>query len=71
MHRIGRTGRAGEKGVAHTFFTAANAKGAQNLLKVLREAKQEIPPELERLSFGPDSESGGEWESSIYNAFIC
>jgi len=24
VHRIGRTGRAGKKGVAHTFFTQAN-----------------------------------------------
>jgi ATP-dependent RNA helicase DBP3 len=24
VHRIGRTGRAGKKGVAHTFFTQTN-----------------------------------------------
>lgn len=24
VHRIGRTGRAGKKGVAHTFFTQQN-----------------------------------------------
>lgn len=24
VHRIGRTGRAGKKGVAHTFFTKEN-----------------------------------------------
>ena len=55
IHRIGRTGRAGHKGVAHTFFTSANAKGARDLVKILREAKQEIPPELEQLT----SLSGG------------
>ena len=55
VHRIGRTGRAGETGTAHTFFTTKDAKQARDLIKVLREAKQKIPSELEQMS----SISGG------------
>jgi ATP-dependent RNA helicase DDX5/DBP2 len=53
IHQIGRTGRAGATGVAITFFTAENNKSARELVGILREAKQEIPPELAQMgSFG-------------------
>lgn len=55
MHRIGRTGRGGAKGTAITFFTTGDAKQARDLLTILREAKQQIPNELNemgRTSFG-------------------
>jgi len=55
VHRIGRTGRAGETGTAHTFFTTKNSKQAHDLVKVLREAKQDVPRELEAMA----SISGG------------
>lgn len=46
VHRIGRTARAGAKGVAYSFFTKKDFSRAPELIKVLREANQEIPPEL-------------------------
>ena len=46
VHRIGRTGRAGNRGTAYTFFTADNSKLAAELIKVLQEAKQEVNPKL-------------------------
>lgn len=46
VHRIGRTGRAGEKGTAYTLFTNDDSKKARDLVNVLREAKQEIPEKL-------------------------
>ncbi|KAF0921560.1 hypothetical protein E2562_009761 [Oryza meyeriana var. granulata] len=46
VHRIGRTGRAGKKGVAHTFFTQENKGLAGELVNVLREAGQVVPPAL-------------------------
>ncbi|TFK47757.1 DEAD-domain-containing protein [Heliocybe sulcata] len=50
IHRIGRTGRAGMKGTSYTYFTTDNAKSARDLLNILREAKAEIPPQLEEMS---------------------
>ena len=49
IHRIGRTGRAGAKGVSVSFFTEKSNKIAGDLIEILREAKQTIPPELEAL----------------------
>ena len=46
VHRVGRTGRAGAKGVAISFFTSDDYKLARKLVEVLREAEQEIPPTL-------------------------
>jgi len=50
VHRVGRTGRAGAKGKAVTFFTTEDAKKASALVGILRESHQEIPPELQRLA---------------------
>ncbi|KAI6203143.1 DNA RNA helicase domain containing protein [Aphelenchoides besseyi] len=46
VHRIGRTGRRDKRGTAYTFFTPANSGKARDLIKVLQEAKQQVPPEL-------------------------
>jgi len=37
VHRIGRTGRAGQTGIAHTFFTLHDKGRAGELANVLRE----------------------------------
>lgn len=37
VHRIGRTGRAGSKGIAHTFFTRFNKTLSGELIQVLNE----------------------------------
>jgi len=50
VHRIGRTGRAGEVGRAYTLVTPADARMCDDLVQVLRDAKQEVPPELLRLA---------------------
>lgn len=47
VHRIGRTGRRGQTGVATTFINKDTSEAALLDLKhVLREAKQRIPPVL-------------------------
>lgn len=63
VHRIGRTGRAGKKGVAHTFFTKENKGLAGELVNVLREAGQNIPADL--LKFGTHVKKK---ESKLYGA---
>ncbi|CAG9942072.1 unnamed protein product [Clonostachys rosea f. rosea IK726] len=50
IHRIGRTGRAGAKGTAITFFTTDNQKQARDLVNVLQEAKQNIDPRLAEMA---------------------
>jgi ATP-dependent RNA helicase DDX5/DBP2 len=49
IHHIGRTGRAGAKGIANTFFTQGNRKLATDLVNVLMNAEQEIPDELRHM----------------------
>lgn len=50
VHRIGRTGRAGATGVAHTFFTQGDRKAATKLVEVLLKAEQEVPAELQAMA---------------------
>jgi len=46
VHRIGRTGRAGKKGNAITFFTDQDSKRATELVELLDGADQEVPDAL-------------------------
>lgn len=46
VHRIGRTGRAGARGLAVSFFTMQNARLARQIADVLTEAGQLVPPQL-------------------------
>ncbi|KFG82454.1 ATP-dependent RNA helicase dbp-2 [Metarhizium anisopliae] len=64
IHRIGRTGRAGAKGTAITFFTTDNQKQARELVNVLQEAKQKIDPrlaEMARFGGGGGGHRYGGW----------
>jgi len=69
VHRIGRTGRAGNKGLAISFFTPSKDCGhAKGLIDLLTKAKQEVPHGLtkalsmtppEKTHYGKKSGGGG------------
>lgn len=46
IHRIGRTGRGGKAGVAHTLFTDADKAHAGELVNVLKTSGVEVPEGL-------------------------
>ncbi|KAG2211579.1 hypothetical protein INT47_008675 [Mucor saturninus] len=50
VHRVGRTGRAGNKGTAYTFITPDQDRYAMDICKALRISGQEIPPDLQTLA---------------------
>lgn len=50
VHRIGRTGRAGNTGVSTAFFNRNNRNIIRELVELLREANQEVPPWLDSMA---------------------
>lgn len=49
VHRVGRTGRAGNKGTAITFITPEQDRFAPDICRALKTSNVEIPAELEAL----------------------
>lgn len=50
VHRIGRTGRAGNVGIATSFFNRNNRNIVKDMIALLGEANQEVPDFLIRIS---------------------
>ncbi len=46
MFRLGRTGRAGEKGIAYTLMTPKDKEFAPHLVRNLESADQDVCQEL-------------------------
>ncbi|GAV55728.1 hypothetical protein ZYGR_0AY01200 [Zygosaccharomyces rouxii] len=65
VHRIGRTGRAGQTGTAHTLFTDNEKHLAGALVNVLNGANQPVPEELKK--FGTHTKRK---EHGAYGAFF-
>ncbi|KAI8144641.1 P-loop containing nucleoside triphosphate hydrolase protein [Fennellomyces sp. T-0311] len=59
VHRIGRTGRAGNTGLATAFFNRGNKNVVNDLMDILKEANQEVPSFLESISRETRSFGGG------------
>ena len=51
VHRIGRTGRAGAKGTAYSFFTQDNASKGKELIKLLEKNDQVVPEALRSMAY--------------------
>lgn len=62
IHRIGRCGRAGAKGTAVSFFGSKNSRNARELMKILSESDNIVPPELQNMQMS----GGGGGGSSRY-----
>ncbi|KAL5719472.1 RNA helicase [Ranunculus cassubicifolius] len=58
VHRIGRTGRAGNSGLATAFFNEGNQSMAKPLADLMQEANQEVPSWLTECTQKP-SYGGG------------
>ena len=62
VHRIGRTGRAGNTGLSTAFFNRGNRGVVRELIDLLKEANQEVPSFLETIaresSFGGGGRGG-------------
>jgi len=60
IHRIGRTGRAGKKGVAVSFFVAEkNGRMARDVIEILNRTSQNIPSELHQAAATNRGGGGG------------
>lgn len=66
VHRIGRCGRAGATGTAISFFTRKSAKMGRELMKLMREAGQEIPDALANMAASAGG-GGGGWGGGGHN----
>ncbi|KAM9803177.1 DEAD-box helicase 3 X-linked a isoform X1 [Syngnathus typhle] len=72
VHRIGRTGRVGNLGLATSFFNDKNSNITKDLLDILVEAKQEVPTWLESLAYEHQHKSssrGGRSKSRFSGGF--
>lgn len=50
VHRIGRTGRAGNTGMSTAFFNRGNRGVVRDLIELLKEANQDVPTFLETIA---------------------
>ena len=59
VHRIGRTGRAGNTGLSTAFFNRGNRGIVRDLIELLKEAHQEVPGFLENIARESSGFGGG------------
>lgn len=59
VHRIGRTGRMGNVGLATSFFNDNNRNLVRDLMELLQETKQKVPDWLESFSMEVHKHGGG------------
>ncbi|KAM6580231.1 hypothetical protein CsatA_004005 [Cannabis sativa] len=72
VHRIGRTGRAGNSGLATAFFNEKNSTLAKALVELMLESSQVVPSWLNQYadsstSFGRNQRSGSSSQFGAYD----
>ncbi|XP_036396415.1 ATP-dependent RNA helicase DDX3X-like isoform X2 [Megalops cyprinoides] len=67
VHRIGRTGRVGNLGLATSFFNDKNSNITKDLLDILVESKQEVPSWLESLAYEHQHKSSNRGRSKRFS----
>mmetsp|Transcript_49256 Transcript_49256/g.106690 ORF Transcript_49256/g.106690 Transcript_49256/m.106690 type:complete len:438 (-) Transcript_49256:230-1543(-) len=60
VHRVGRTGRAGARGVAFSLLTPNNLYFVKDLVAMLQRSGQHVPPDLQRLARMQGSGDAGQ-----------
>ncbi|KAF9889873.1 hypothetical protein FE257_006963 [Aspergillus nanangensis] len=77
IHRIGRTARIGNEGLATSFYSDNDNELAADLVKILLETKQPVPdfldtykPDSEKLSFHDDTDDEGANEDGENAALV-
>lgn len=67
VHRIGRTGRAGQQGKAVSFFNEKNRNVVDDLISLMYETKQTILPEIQALAKKPNNNNNNNYGYSGNN----
>ncbi|XP_076119459.1 DEAD-box helicase 3 X-linked a isoform X5 [Alosa pseudoharengus] len=67
VHRIGRTGRVGNLGLATSFYNDKNSNITKDLLDILVESKQEVPSWLESLAYEHQHKSSNRGRSKRFS----
>uniref|UniRef100_A0A8C2KEA3 RNA helicase n=1 Tax=Cyprinus carpio TaxID=7962 RepID=A0A8C2KEA3_CYPCA len=67
VHRIGRTGRVGNLGLATSFFNDKNGNITKDLLDILVESKQEVPSWLESQAYEHQHKSSSRGRSKRFS----
>lgn len=76
VHRIGRTGRVGNLGLATSFCNERNRNICKDLLTLLAETKQDVPSWLESMAYDVRQQArvrsqGKKWVQSPPWEFLC
>ena len=75
VHRIGRTGRMGNLGLATSFFNEKNRNLTKDMVELIIESSQELPGWLEALASDYRSYGGpprrGKGKESTYIKNFC